>query len=107
MAQERAWLGHDQVGLKILTTKGRRIQVWKSYRYPRYRINGSEGRRATPAGTQGISPGDFDDVVRAMDAGATYVVVHTKAQPTGELRGQIPRRLPWRGSHCPNGHTEL
>jgi hypothetical protein len=45
-----------------------------------------------PAGTQGISPGDFDDVVRAIDAGATYVVVHTKAQPTGELRGQIPRR---------------
>jgi hypothetical protein len=43
-----------------------------------------------PAGTQGISPGDFDAVVRALDAGATYVVVHTKAQPTGELRGQIP-----------------
>lgn len=45
-----------------------------------------------PAGTQGISPGDFDSVVRALDAGATYVVVHTKAQPTGELRGQIPGR---------------
>jgi CHRD domain-containing protein len=44
-----------------------------------------------PAGTQGISPGDFDDVVRALDAGATYVVVHTKAVPTGELRGQIPQ----------------
>ena len=45
-----------------------------------------------PAGTQGIPPGDFDDVARAIDAGATYVVVHTKAQPTGELRGQIPAR---------------
>lgn len=45
-----------------------------------------------PSGTQGISPGDFDDVVRAIDAGATYVVVHTKAQPSGELRGQIPGR---------------
>ena len=45
-----------------------------------------------PNGTQGITPGDFDDVVRAIDAGATYVVVHTKAQPTGELRGQIPSR---------------
>ena len=42
-----------------------------------------------PGGTQGISPGEFDDVVRAIDAGATYVVVHTKAQPSGELRGQI------------------
>lgn len=45
-----------------------------------------------PNGTQGISPGDFDDVVRAIDAGATYIVVHTKAQPAGELRGQIPGR---------------
>src|SRR5580765_387790 len=45
-----------------------------------------------PAGTQGISPGDFEDVARAIDAGATYVVVHTKAQPTGELSGQIPGR---------------
>ncbi|HKD81569.1 MAG TPA: CHRD domain-containing protein [Candidatus Angelobacter sp.] len=45
-----------------------------------------------PAGTQGISPGDFDAVVRFIDAGAGYVVVHTKAQPTGELRGQIPDR---------------
>jgi len=45
-----------------------------------------------PAGTQGITPGDFDGVANAIDAGAGYVVVHTKAQPTGELRGQIPGR---------------
>lgn len=45
-----------------------------------------------PNGTQLIEPGEFDEVVRAIDAGATYVVVHTKAQPTGELRGQIPGR---------------
>ncbi len=44
---------------------------------------------APPSGTQGISPGDFDKVVAAIDAGAAYIVVHTKAQPTGELRGQI------------------
>jgi hypothetical protein len=43
-----------------------------------------------PNGTQGITPGDFDAVANAIDAGAGYVVVHTKAQPTGELRGQIP-----------------
>src|SRR5215510_256156 len=45
-----------------------------------------------PGGTQGIPPGDFDGVARAIQAGAGYVVVHTKAQPTGELRGQIPAR---------------
>jgi CHRD domain-containing protein len=44
-----------------------------------------------PGGTQGISPGDFDAVARAIQAGAGYVVVHTKFAPTGELRGQIPR----------------
>jgi CHRD domain len=53
-----------------------------------------------PGGTQGISPGDFDDVARAIDAGATYVVVHTSAQPSGELRGQIA--LP--GDHGQNQH---
>jgi hypothetical protein len=53
-----------------------------------------------PAGTQGISPGDFDSVVRALDAGATYIVVHTKAQPSGELRGQIPQH----GEHDGEGH---
>ncbi len=33
---------------------------------------------------------DFDELVNAIDAGAAYVVVHTKAQPSGELRGNIP-----------------
>ena len=32
----------------------------------------------------------FDELADAIDAGAAYVVVHTKAQPSGELRGQIP-----------------
>jgi hypothetical protein len=45
----------------------------------------------------GILPGQqllpfaaFDELADAIDAGATYIVVHTKAQPSGELRGQIP-----------------
>jgi CHRD domain len=33
---------------------------------------------------------DFDELADAIDADATYVVVHTAAQPSGELRGQIP-----------------
>ncbi len=45
-----------------------------------------------PNGSQNIAPGDFDAVVRAIDAGAAYVVVHTQEAPTGELRGQIPQR---------------
>lgn len=31
----------------------------------------------------------FDELADAIDAGAAYVVVHTAAQPSGELRGQI------------------
>lgn len=40
--------------------------------------------------TQLIKAGEFDELVKAIDAGAAYVVVHTKAQPPGELRGNIP-----------------
>lgn len=32
---------------------------------------------------------DFDELANAIDAEATYVVVHTQAQPPGELRGNI------------------
>src|SRR5258708_3489936 len=32
-ANEWAWLRHDQVGLKVLTTKRWRVQVWKGYGY--------------------------------------------------------------------------
>src|SRR5262249_26026416 len=38
---------------------------------------------------QGITAGDFDSLVRAIRAGATYANIHTTARPTGELRADI------------------
>jgi hypothetical protein len=39
---------------------------------------------------QGIDPGEFDELVRAMRAGVTYANVHTTPRwPGGEIRGQI------------------
>ncbi len=43
-----------------------------------------------PAG-QGIAPGEFGELLRAMRAGATYANVHTQKWPSGEIRGQIGR----------------
>ncbi len=40
-------------------------------------------------GGQGISAGEFDELLRAIRAGKTYVNVHTSAFPGGEIRGQI------------------
>jgi hypothetical protein len=44
-----------------------------------------------PAG-QGISAGEFAELVRAIRAGAAYVNVHTTTFPAGEIRGQISDR---------------
>lgn len=41
-----------------------------------------------PAG-QGIAPGQIDELIRAMRAGATYANVHSTTYPGGEIRGQI------------------
>lgn len=41
-----------------------------------------------PAG-QGISAGEFDELLRAMRSGVTYANVHTQDFPGGEVRGQI------------------
>jgi len=41
-----------------------------------------------PAG-QGIAPGQFDELVRAIRAGATYVNVHSTTYGGGEIRGQV------------------
>jgi hypothetical protein len=41
-----------------------------------------------PAG-QGIAPGEFAEVLRAMRRGVTYANVHSTRNPGGEIRGQI------------------
>ena len=41
-----------------------------------------------PAG-QGIAPGEFGELIRAIRAGATYANVHTATFPSGEIRGQL------------------
>lgn len=41
-----------------------------------------------PAG-QGIAPGEFDELVEAIEDGLTYVNVHSDLHPSGEIRGQV------------------
>jgi hypothetical protein len=41
---------------------------------------------------QGIDPGQFGELVRAIRAGATYANVHTEKYPGGEIRTQLRRR---------------
>ena len=41
------------------------------------------------AAAQGLAAGEFDELVRAMRAGATYANVHSETRPGGEIRGQI------------------
>jgi hypothetical protein len=44
---------------------------------------------------QGISPGEFDELLRAIRAGKTYVNVHSTLFPRGEIRGQIEDYRYW------------
>jgi hypothetical protein len=41
------------------------------------------------AAAQGIAAGEFDEFVRALRSGATYVNVHSVGRPTGEIRAQL------------------
>jgi len=41
------------------------------------------------ADAQGIAAGEFDELVDAIKAGATYVNVHTTDRPGGEIRAQL------------------
>lgn len=53
----------------------------------------------TPPGVnfgQGIQPGEFEELLRAIRAGRTYVNVHTTKFPGGEVRSQID---PGKGQH--------
>jgi len=59
---------------------------------------GSVSGVLTPAdvvgpGAQGVGPGEFEALLRAIEAGATYVNVHTNNWPVGEIRGQLTRGL--------------
>jgi len=65
---------------------------------PECGASGGAGPEATgtlmPAGVvgpaaQGIAPGEFAELVKAIKAGATYVNVHSTLFPTGEIRGRI------------------
>jgi hypothetical protein len=38
---------------------------------------------------QGLAPLEFEELLRAIRAGVTYVNVHTNKHPGGEIRGQI------------------
>ena len=38
---------------------------------------------------QGLAPGELDELIRAMRAGATYINVHSTLFPGGEIRSKI------------------
>ncbi|HEU4383584.1 MAG TPA: CHRD domain-containing protein [Anaeromyxobacteraceae bacterium] len=43
---------------------------------------------------QGIAAGEFAEMLQAIDAGVTYVNVHSSKHPGGEIRGQVFGGIP-------------
>ena len=41
------------------------------------------------AGVEGATPGEYNELLRAIRAGATYANVHSSKYPTGEVRAQL------------------
>ena len=60
-------------------------------------VSGAVEGDVTPADVigpngQGVEPGSFQEILRAMRAGQAYVNIHTTRWPAGEIRGQINNR---------------
>ena len=52
-------------------------------------VTGTVGAGDVVIDAQGVSPGEFVKVLRAIEHGDTYVNVHTMRLPGGEIRGQV------------------
>ncbi len=48
---------------------------------------------------QGIKPGEYGELLRAIRAGATYANVHSSLYPSGEIRAQLNERHGHDGHH--------
>ena len=47
-----------------------------------------------PIVAQGVEPGEFNELLRAIRAGVAYVNVHSSTFPGGEVRGQLRLKEP-------------